>query len=112
MPSKEPLDCPRCHAPSRIIDCRHRKDHKYRRRVCNACDHLFYTKEKAILTDAQFKKTILTPTFGLVCPSCRGNLNTVVFIRTTQEGLRRRRVCYSCGTRFSTLERPFFNTED
>ena len=43
---------------------------------------------------------------GIVCPSCRCPMNTVLATRKTLLGMVwRRRECFHCGCRFSTSER-------
>lgn len=39
------------------------------------------------------------------CPSCGHSSSKVVDSRTSGDGIRRRRVCQSCGERFTTFER-------
>jgi transcriptional repressor NrdR len=43
----------------------------------------------------------------MLCPSCKENDNKVIDSRLTESGaaIRRRRVCQSCGRRFTTKER-------
>ena len=41
---------------------------------------------------------------GIRCPSCGGDQHRVLSNKNVDDGIRRRRVCQDCGTRWNTLE--------
>lgn len=60
------------------------------------------------IAEYQLEKQWIQHEFGLECPQCGSTEEAMVIeTRPNRGGIRRRRHCMKCGSRFTTIEKPY-----